>query len=184
MKKPRHFATALIIAAAVVPAAFVGCEGAATSSSTPAPETASVLLPADLFTETSSHDAITLVAARSTVEPGDVVTISGRVGGRAAPFISERAVFTLADESLEFCGAECGVPWDACCVPSEEIAAKSSTVQVVDAAGNPLRIGLEGRSGLSPASRVTIRGTVAEGHGDAFVINASQIHVVDESPGA
>jgi hypothetical protein len=183
MLNPWHPATTLTLMVGLA-AALVGCDGAATTSPAPAPEATTAALPADLFTPATPDGAITLVAARSSAQPGDAVTISGKVGGRSAPFIAERAVFTLVDESLAFCGDECGVPWDACCAPPDEIAAKSGTVQVLDADGNPLRLGLEGQSGLAPATRVTIRGTVAEGHGDAFVINATQIHVAEETPGA
>ena len=187
MKKPKHLATSLTLAIAIAAAALGGCEGAATSHPSSPNSTAEgspISLPSDLFTDVSPDGAMTLLAARSSAQPGDEVTVSGKVGGRAAPFIGERAIFTLADESLEFCRDECAVPWDACCVPTEEIAAMSSTVQVVDAEGNPLRVGLEGQGGLAPAAHVTIRGTVAEGQGDAFVINATQIHVSERAPGA
>ena len=67
-----------------------------------------------------------------------VVVVVGRVGH----IVPGRAVFTLMDASLPFCGQEneedgCKTPWDYCCESPETRTANALVVEVRDAAGEP-----------------------------------------------
>jgi hypothetical protein len=167
--------------------AVAGCEKKATNSPPPksaagAPaNTTASLLPAGFFLASAPADAKPVEAVKPAAKVGDTVTISGRVGGSRKPFVDGRAVFTLMGPELKACsdieGDGCKYPWDYCCEKPEDIAAHSATVQVVDAAGAPLRMNLQGENGLKELSKVTVVGKVVQVEGPNVVINATGMHV-------
>jgi hypothetical protein len=123
-------------------------------------------------------DVIPVAEARRTAKTGDTVSLAGYIGGRAEPFTEGRAVFLLADsEAAPACTDACAVPWDACCTPRETITANSATVQVVDAGGMPLKVGLEGRDGLKPGATVTVVGKVREAGDAVMIVDATGLWV-------
>jgi hypothetical protein len=133
------------------------------------------MLPAGLIAE-SAPEAPPLREVRRSASVGDTVTFTGYIGGRAQPFVSERAVMLVADiEAAPPCTDGCPVPWDACCTPSDVIIANSATVQVVDAAGALLRVGLEGQGPLQCGAEVTVVGKVRETGEKLFVVDATKV---------
>lgn len=120
---------------------------------------------------------------RMTAQPGDPVTVRGRVMGNASPFVEGRAAFILGDpEVLTSCdeipGDGCESPWDACCDSPEDKLRGTATIQVIDAGGQVLQEGIEGRGGVEKLASLTVSGTVAEGSSPAvLVINAQAIEV-------
>lgn len=114
---------------------------------------------------TKPAEAIDVVVARAKA-PGSPVTVQGRIGGRAKPFIAERSAFLLADlTAIKACDANpddsCDAPWDYCCEPSAKIAASTCLVQVVGADGKVATTTLNGVGGMAPGSTVVITGTLA-----------------------
>lgn len=183
----------LLIAAAACGIVSVGCnqQQASGSSSTSAPaarETAAQsALPAGLFAESlPTEGALPVFDARSKVEAGAEVTLTGYIGGRVEPFIEGRAMFVLADPakaiSCDSMGGEdhCATPWDACCAPREDIAAGTATIQVTDAAGQPLKVALNGAGGLKPGSKITVQGKVRTKDEGAFIVDATRIALTAE----
>ena len=155
-------------------------------SAPPAPKAAAVAsaekLPAELFTSTAPANAIDVVAARNSVKDGETVVIKARIAGAKEPFAPNRAILTVADLSLPTCDQtpndNCPTPWDACCVPSEEIATKIVAVQVVGADGRPLKSTLAGANGLAPLKQVVIAGVMHKSDGNGTpIIEAKQIFV-------
>jgi hypothetical protein len=77
-------------------------------------------------------------AVRESARDGDEVTVVGRVGGDANPWIEGLAAFNIADLSLTPCneieGDNCPFPWDYCC--ESELAANRTLVKIVDDGGN------------------------------------------------
>lgn len=120
---------------------------------------------------------------KQTARPGDKVTFSGRIMGNAEPFVQGRAAFILADPSiLTACsdkpGDLCETPWDTCCDTPKDKLRAIATIQIVDAADQIIKQGLEGTAGLAKLSEVTVSGTVAPGSaGDVLIIHASAIQV-------
>ena len=167
-------------------AVIAGCSNEEESAS-PAPAAAaaaapSAALPANLAVADAPANAQDLAAVKTNAKDGDAVVIRGKIGGREEPIAKNRAIMTVLDPSVTTCdtmpGDACKTPWDACCEPSEKIAANSATVQVVDAQGKPLAANLESIAGLKPLSNVTIAGTAKRAAGsDALIIEAKQIHV-------
>jgi hypothetical protein len=163
---------------------MTACERKASSKERVREEAASVeriTLPPDLFVDQAPAGARGVGALRADASANGRVVLQGRIGGRVEPFVDGAAVFLLADKSMKACnelpGDGCPTPWDYCCEPRDSLAAKTATVQVVDADGKPLRVGLEGRNGLKPAAELTIAGEVAQRESGSLVINARKIYV-------
>jgi hypothetical protein len=143
-------------------------------------------LPASLIASTQPASAKDVVDARKAND-GDEVVVRGRIGGSVKPFTEGRAVFQLVDLSLKTCNQaspmdDCKTPWDYCCDDKADVFAKSVTVQVLGAGGQPLRASLEGVGGLKPMGEVTAKGTVKKSpDGKAVTVNATELYVQQKS---
>ena len=141
-----------------------------------------------LVLATAPSEAATITSLKQAIEPGAAVTLTGRVGGRANPFIDGRAAMTVVDpgavaacDTIE--GDSCGTPWDFCCESQSKIAAAMATVQVVDEQGMPKKVGLNGLGGLAPGSMVVVTGTVSPNSADGnLIVDATGIHVQAAKP--
>jgi hypothetical protein len=140
-----------LVVLTVLAAVIVGCDrGGSAAPAAPSSEA----LPRNLFVAAAPANAQDVAAAKSSAKSGDSITVRGRVGGSPAPLAANRAMLTLTDLSLPTCDKtpmdQCKTPWDSCCEPKDEITARSLTVQVIDAAGKPLKQPLNGAGGLAP----------------------------------
>lgn len=178
----------LILASAVVLAAIAlltAC-GSADQAGKQSPEHVGVTvapIPSTLSVLTTRPaDAIDVTVAR-TKSAGTPVTIQGRIGGRANPFIAERSAFLLADlKAIAACDAnpddDCATPWDYCCEPTAKIAASTCLVQVVDADGKVATIPLKGVAGMAPGGTVVVTGMVSpQSTPESVVILAQGVYV-------
>ena len=139
-------------------------------------------IPAATFLKDKPKDAKPVREAKSKAKAGEKITIVGRVGGRADPFVKGRAMFLIADPSLKACnelpGDKCTKPWDFCCESPETMKACLATVQIVNKDGKLLKVSAEGAGGLKPLSKVTVVGVVREVSNDgAFIVDAEGIFV-------
>jgi hypothetical protein len=172
----------LTICAFVAVVVVIGCEretAPQAASAQPAAES----LPADLFATTQPAGAVDIVTARRSAKDGEPIVVMGRVGGQKEPVGANRAIVTLADLSLPTCDKAtmktCETPWDSCCEPKEEIAAKTISVRVVGADGKPIKTGL-GAAGIAPNKHLVVAGTARTGAagGETLVVDANQIYVM------
>ena len=164
---------ALLFAATLTLTSCADKESAAPEAPKAAPQAA---LPDSLFAPAAAADAKPLSEVRATAKAGDTVSFVGYIGGREEPFVEGRAMVLVADASkAPACTDHCKTPWDACCAPPEDIAANSATVQVVDAAGAPLKVGLMGQGNLDNGTTVTVTGKVREVGPALFVVDAQTI---------
>ena len=178
-------AITLISAAAML--VVVGCRReeeieVAPAATSPSAAAAATSLPAGLVVTEAPANAQDVTTVKKDAKDGDAVVIRGTIGGREEPIAKGRAIMTVLDPSITTCNTmpsdACKTPWDACCEPSEKIAANSATVQVVDASGKPLAANLESIAGLKPLSKVTVSGTAKRAPGsDVLIVEAKQIHV-------
>ena len=173
----------LVITCSAAVAIVVGCDrreqsGGATAS----PATVTAVVPAGFVLNKAPEGAKDVAAVRSGgVKDGDELVVRGVVGGSVQPFVGGRAVVQIIDPSIPTCdkmpGEEgCKTPWDACCNKSD-ITARSATVEVVDAGGNPLKGTLQGVGGIKPLSEVIVRGKARTEGGKSLVVDASGIYV-------
>jgi hypothetical protein len=118
---------------------------------------------------------------KKAAKKGDTVVIRGRIGGSVEPFVDGRAVFTIVGPGIKSCAEEpddpCKTPWDYCCETKADIVLHSATVQVLDGAGKPLKIGMKGRSGLKELSDVSVVGKVMSMEGKAMVVQATGLYI-------
>jgi len=148
--------TALTLAALIAGALAACGESATTSTGAKAPTAP----PAWLLASEPS-DPLAVADAKETAAEGETIVVRGRIGGRKAPISADSPVFVIVDLSLPHCGEDpadkCPTPWDYCCEPKTDLAARSATVQIVDAEGNTAApIG----DALKPLDEVIVVGTV------------------------
>jgi hypothetical protein len=156
-------------------------ESPETTPTSAAPEQAEQTSLTEFFLEDPPSDVISVSEARDLAQPGEPVTVKGRVAGSSKPFSEDYALVMLVDETVKTCeqipGDNCPKPWDACCVPSEDLAANRLTVQLVDEQGTPLARGLKGVNGLQELDTLIIQGAAAEGSTpENLIINAESIY--------
>jgi hypothetical protein len=159
-----------------------GCQKPATQASA---ETAPATDFSPWFVASPPAGARPVHEVREDAVPGDEVVLTGRIMGRANPFVDGRAAFVVGDTTLltpcnERPDDQCETPWDVCCNDKAAIRSGTATVQIVGENGRVLPHGLKGVNGLAELSTVTITGTVAEtSTPDALVINATALHVAN-----
>ncbi len=119
--------------------------------------------------------------ARKTAKTGAPITIRGTIGGGVEPFVTERAVFTIIGKGLKSCADmdkdHCKTPWDYCCETKEDIAAHAATIQVVDPAGQVLRVGVK-HGDVKELADIIVEGTVATANDKTLIVNATKMWVV------
>lgn len=120
---------------------------------------------------------------KAAAKQGETVTILGRIGGSRVPFTNDVATFTIVDPAPKSCadGAEpdhCRYPWDYCCEDRAALKRSMATIELVNAAGEPLPFPVRGASGLVPLATVAVTGTVVEKNdAGVMVVRASRIVV-------
>lgn len=165
---------------------MLGCESrtptAEKKPSNAAEATATATMPAGLMLEKAPDGPLEVAAAKQSAKEGDEIVIRGRIGGGKHPFVNNRAMFQLVDSSVPTCDEKgsdgCPTPWDYCCEPKDQVAAKSATVQVTDAEGKPLALNLDMPDGLQPQDTVIVKGKVAKKPNEAtMIVTAAGIYV-------
>lgn len=184
IKRKKSFSY-FIPAALVMPLAllFSGCS----NSEQPEAGAAAVAEPtvdlAGVFVREAPEGPVELIQARSSLQPGDAVTVRGRIGGARDVFVDGFAVFVLTDNQVRFCNETgddaCDTPWDACCEDDTLLSAGRALVQIpADGTDQPVRESLRDRFKLEPLKTVVVKGTVAGvSTPEAFIINADEIFV-------
>lgn len=83
-----------------------------------------------------------VIAVRESAKDDDEITIVGRIGGSANPWVEGVAAFSIVDPSLKACsdipGDACEVPWDYCC-ETDKLPGATALVKVVDQNGDVLK---------------------------------------------
>ena len=141
-----------------------------------------VSLPKGMFLESAPGDARSIIELKKTAKEGDEVLMHVVIGGRARPFVENRAIMTVVEMTMPnqctFPGEHCTTPWDFCCASPEELRENSATVQINDAQGRLLKVDLPAASPLKPMSILLVRGTVGPRPDEqTLVVNASGIYV-------
>ena len=125
-------------------------------------------------------DVQEVAAARSSVQDQQTVAVVGRIGGSADPWVKGRAAFSIVDLSLTSCSDmpdhQCKVPWDYCC-ETDELAAATALVKVVDAEGKLLQADARQLLKLSELQTVVVRGTAQRDDAGNLTLLASGIFV-------
>lgn len=165
-------------------AVAVGCGQTATA---PAPqatgttEAAAVTTP-DVLLQEEPADAKPVADVRGSAKDGTEVTILGRIGGGANPWVEGRAAFTIVDPKLEPCQPDegCPTPWDYCC-STDQLPANRAMVKVVDATGGT--VGQDARKllGVKELQTVIVKGKAKRDEAGNLTVLASGVFVVPEA---
>lgn len=140
-------------------------------------------IPATVFVTEAPKDAKDVAALKkSGKKKGETVVVRAKIGGRAEPFVKNRAVFTVADRALKSCdevpGDTCPRPWDYCCESPESKKANLATIQFTGADGKPLKVGAQAAGGLEPLALIVVEGVVSEvDENGTFVVDAKKVFV-------
>ena len=148
----------------------------------PTPPAPSPKIPDAVFVTEAPKDAKDVAAVKKSAKKGDTVVVKAKIGGRAEPFVKNRAIFMVADRSLKTCdeipGDTCPRPWDYCCESPESKKANMATVQFVGEDGKPLKVGAQAAGGMEPLRLVVIEGVVSEiDDKGTLVIDARKVFV-------
>ncbi len=128
-------------------------------------------IPDSVFVSESPKDPKSVATIKKDAKKGDTVVFSAKIGGRAEPFVKNRAIFMVADRSLKSCneipGDTCAKPWDYCCESPESKKLNMMTLQFVGSDGKTLKVGAQGSHGtdspaLEPLALIVVEGTVTE----------------------
>lgn len=174
--------TITTLAAIFAAFALSACKEATTSSNAEAVAPDAAL--EKYFSEEAIADAKSISEVRSTVKPGDEISLSGRVMGREKVFVEGRAAFILGDpKTLTPCNEmeepdHCPTPWDVCCGDKEVIRDGIASIQIVGENGRVLAADLKGVNGLKELSTLTVSGIVDKASTpDNLVVNVTKIRI-------
>ncbi len=163
----------LPLAALVLPLLILGCAEEA------APAAPVVASPAAWRLASAPAGAVPVAQLKTNAQEGDRVTMTGRIGGRMEPVSPASGLLVVMDPALPSCAEmpddHCSTLWDYCCETPEDITANAATVQLRDAAGEPI---VFDAADFEPLSTVTVTGTVGPRPDPAvLVVLAEAIHV-------
>ncbi|MBL8827017.1 MAG: hypothetical protein JNM18_08520 [Planctomycetaceae bacterium] len=117
-------------------------------------------------------------AARADAKTDEEVTLVGRIGGDANPWVEGQAAFMLVDSALKPCGADegCPTPWDYCC-STDELPSSKAMVKVVDAGGKTVATDARKLLGLKELQTVVIHGRAKRDDAGNLTVLADGVYV-------
>lgn len=165
-----------ILSTACVLTALMAC--GQSEEAKPTPSDSGAGHPLDSFyLESAPADAVEVAALR-TMQNGATVSVRGDIQDFAP--VQGKAVLSLYDHALPSCDEnpddQCQTPWDFCCVPDDEIAKASATVEFRQD-GQLVAVDLKGFHGITYLSDVVVTGTLQLDDAGNARIAATGIHV-------
>jgi len=173
----------LITTTLLTSALLFGCEAKTTEQSPATAAAPAASIPDSTFMKERPTDVSNLIEAKKNAKVGESVTFLVRIGGRVKPFMTNQAIFVVADPSLKSCELmadddHCSVPWDYCCEDGDMLRNGMATICIRDGNGRPIKVNAEGAGGLEAAKFVVIEGVVNDLNDEGlFVVDASTIWV-------
>jgi hypothetical protein len=156
----------------------IGCGTSSTSSvdesTKPSAEAAKYLL-----TEEPAG-AKSVIDLKTNAKDGEEVTLVGRIGGSATPFVPGRASFTVVDTTFVPCnerpGDTCDQPWDYCC-DTDRLPSGTATVKIVDAEGSTLAKDAKADLALKELQTIVIKGKAKRDEAGNLIVLAPAVFV-------
>ncbi len=115
---------------------------------------------------------------RVDAKDADEITIVGRIGGDANPWVEDQAAFMLVDTSLTPCADSegCPTPWDYCC-QTDELPACKAMVKVVDSDGKMVAKDARKLLGVKELQTVVVHGKAKRDEAGNLTVLADGIFV-------
>ncbi len=165
-----------ILSTACVLTALMAC--GQSEEAKPAPSDAGAGHPLDSFYLEAAPAETVEVAALRSMQNGASVSVRGDIQDFAP--VQGKAVLSLYDHALPSCDEnpddQCQTPWDFCCVPDDEIAKASATVEFRQD-GQLVAADLKGFHGITYLTDVVVTGTLQLDDAGNARIAATGIHV-------
>jgi hypothetical protein len=167
-----NYRTGLLWACAAL--AIAGCRNSTDEADGPAAST----VPSPYVVQSEPADAQPVGDARRNVQDQEAVTLVGRIGGSAQPFVDGLAAFTIVDPSVQHCPPEegCPTPWDYCCT-QDQVKQNIAMVKFVDAQGNPVAEDARQLLGVKELSLVVVRGKAQRDDSGNLAVLANELYV-------
>ena len=165
---------ALVFALGV--ALLLGCSSE--PATTDAPQAGASPAGAKYLLEAEPSGALNVADMAASAKDQQEVTVVGRIGGSANPWVEDVAAFTIVDMSLEHCAPDegCPTPWDYCC-SINTLPNSTVMVQVVDEKGDVLPTDARKLLGLKELQTIVVNGRLKAESDDSLVLLADGIHV-------
>lgn len=116
--------------------------------------------------------------ARAEAKNEEEITVVGRIGGEANPWVEGQAAFVVMDSFLKPCGADegCPTPWDCCCDPNLSPETKAM-VKIVDASGKTVAQDAKSLLGLKELQTVVVHGRAKRDESGNLTVLADGVFV-------
>lgn len=132
--------------------------------------------------EKQPKDAQDVDAVREDAKDQQNVTVVGRIGGRANPWVKNMAAFSIVDRSRKPCneipGDTCKVPWDYCCEP--DLAKSTLLVLFYDENGKLVKEDARKLLGVDELDTVFVQGKAKRDKIGNVTILASKLYVAPD----
>lgn len=117
-------------------------------------------------------------AARADAKSDEEITIVGRIGGDANPWVEGQAAFMLVDSALKPCGADesCPTPWDYCC-STDDLPTSKAMVKIVDAGGKTVASDARKLLGIKELQTVVVHGRAKRDESGNLTVLADGVFV-------
>jgi hypothetical protein len=129
--------------------------------------------------EKQPKEAQDVDAVREDAKDQQDVTVVGRIGGRANPWVKNVAAFSIVDRSRKPCneipGDTCQVPWDYCCEP--DLAKSTLLVMFYDQNGKLVKEDARKLLGVDELDTVIVQGRAKRDKAGNVSILASKLYV-------
>ena len=138
---------------------FMGCSDSTESNADAKDDSANSSPNATYLLTEKPADAWGVGAAREKVKDQGEVTLIGRIGGSADPFVGSLAAFTIVDPKVEHCSADegCPTPWDYCCT-QDQVKDNIATIKFVGEDGQPVGQSAKQLLGVKELDTVVVQG--------------------------
>jgi len=115
---------------------------------------------------------------RADAKDEQEVTLVGRIGGDANPWVEGQAAFLVIDSALKPCGADegCPTPWDCCCDPNLSPETKAM-VKIVDGSGKTVSMDAKKLLGLKELQTVVVHGRAKRDESGNLTVLADGVFV-------
>ncbi|MEX2027245.1 MAG: hypothetical protein WEH44_08085 [Pirellulaceae bacterium] len=115
---------------------------------------------------------------RADAKDEDEVTVVGRIGGDANPWIEGQSAFLIVDSAMKPCSESegCPTPWDYCC-DADSLPQSKAMVKVVDAKGKPLAGDARKLFGLKELQTVVVHGRAKRDEAGNLTVLADGVFV-------
>jgi hypothetical protein len=152
----------------------VGCGKTPERQSAGQPDTTAV----SYVTSSEPEGALGVIDARKT--HSDNVTVTGRIGGSAKPFVDGAAAFTIVDEALSPCSDDegCPTPWDYCC-STGELPTSTALIKIVDEQGQLVTADAKELLNVSELATVVVHGKAERDAEGNLTVLAKEVFVKD-----